>query len=359
MAAVPPRRIIFHVDMDQFFAAVEERERPELKGKPVIVGADPKEGKGRGVVSTCNYEARKYGVKSGMPITKAWKLCPQAVFLPVNYRLYMQVSARIMDILSKHADKFESWGIDEAFLDVSSKVKDYEEARKLALQIKMDALEKEKLTCSVGVGPNKLIAKIASEFQKPDGLTVVEEKDVKVFLSPLDIDKLLWVGKKTARKLNKLGIRTIGDMANYDPSVLVEKFGVMGTQLYLFSQGIDNSEVGLRGEVKSIGRNVTFDKDTTDWTFVFQTLDKLCEDIHKELKQNNFLFKTVTITVRYENFETHTHGKTLPFLTDRLTDFEKAAHELMQPYLKPDRKIRLVGARVSSLVSAEKQQKLV
>src|SRR3989337_687538 len=128
MAAVPPRRIIFHVDMDQFFAAGEERERPELKGKPVIVGANPKEGKGRGVVSTCNYEARKYGVKSGMPITKAWKLCPQAVFLPVNYRLCMQVSARIMDILSKHADKFESWGIDEAFLDVSSKVKSYEDA---------------------------------------------------------------------------------------------------------------------------------------------------------------------------------------------------------------------------------------
>jgi DNA polymerase IV (DinB-like DNA polymerase) len=359
MATAPPRRVIFHVDMDQFFAAVEEREHPELKGKPVIVGANPKEGKGRGVVSTCNYEARKYGVKSGMPITKAWKLCPQAVFLPVNYRLYIQVSTRIMDILSKHADKFESWGIDEAFLDVSSKVKDYEEARKLALLIKMDVLEKEKLTCSIGVGPNKLIAKIASKFQKPDGLTVVEEKDVKAFLSPLDIDKLLWVGKKTARKLNKLGIRTIGDMANYDPSVLVEKFGVMGTQLYLFSQGIDHSEVGFRGEVKSIGRNVTFDRDTTDWTFVFHTLDKLCEDIHKELKQNSFLFKTVTITVRYENFETHTHGKTLPFLTDRLSDFEKAAHELMQPYLKPDRKIRLVGARVSTLVSAEKQQKLV
>ncbi len=359
MAAAPPSRIIFHADMDQFFAAVEEREHPELKGKPVIVGADPKEGKGRGVVSTCNYEARKYGVKSGMPISKAWKLCPQAVFVPVNYRLYMQASARIMDILSKHGDKFESWGIDEAFLDVSSKVKDFEEARKLALQIKIEIFEKEKLTCSIGVGPNKLVAKIASDFQKPDGLTVVEEKDVKAFLAPLDIDKLLWVGKKTARKLNKLGIKTIGDMANYDPSVLVEKFGVMGTQLYLFSQGIDNSEVGLRGEVKSIGRNVTFEKDTTDWTFVFQTLDKLCEAIHKEVKKNNFLFKTVTVTVRYENFETHTHGKTLPFLTDRLSDLEKAAPELMQPYLRPERKIRLVGARVSSLVSAEKQQKLV
>jgi DNA polymerase IV (DinB-like DNA polymerase) len=359
MAAAPPKRIIFHVDMDQFFAAVEEREHPEIKGKPVIVGADPKEGKGRGVVSTCNYEARKYGVRSAMPISKAWKLCPHAVFLPVNYRLYMQVSARIMDILSKYTDKFESWGIDEAFLDVTSKVADYEEARKLALQIKMEILEKEKLTCSIGVGPNKLIAKIASDFQKPDGLTVVEDKDVKAFLAPLDIDRLLWVGKKTARRLRQLGINTIGDMARYDPSVLTEKFGVMGTQLYLFSQGIDNSEVGIQGAVKSIGRNVTFEKDTSDWNFVLQTLDKLCVEVQKEVKENNFLFKTVTVTARYENFETHTHGKTLPFLTDRLSDLEKAAHELMQPYLRPERKIRLIGARVSSLVSAEKQQKLV
>jgi len=357
--AAAQNRIIFHVDMDQFFAAVEERERPEIKGKPVVVGADPKEGKGRGVVSTCNYEARKYGVRSGMPITKAWRLCPQAVFLPVNYRLYLQVSAKIMDILSKHADKFESWGIDEAFLDVSSRVKDYEEARKLALKIKMEIYEKEKLTCSIGVGPSKLVAKIASDFLKPDGLTVVEEKDVKTFLAPLDIDKLLWVGKKTARKLNKLGIKTIGDLANYDPSVLVEKFGVIGTQLYLFAQGIDRSEVGLRGVVKSIGRNVTFEKDTSDWGFVFQTLDKLCEEVYKEVKQYNFLFKTVTITVRYENFETHTHSKTLPFLTNRLSDFEKTAHELMQPYLRRERKIRLIGTRVSSLVSGEKQKKLV
>jgi DNA polymerase IV (DinB-like DNA polymerase) len=352
-------RIIFHVDMDQFFAAVEEREHPEIRGKPVIVGADPKEGKGRGVVSTCNYEARKYGVKSGMPITRAWRLCPQAVFLPVNFRLYLQVSARIMDTLRQHADKFEPWGFDEAFLDVSSRVRNYEEARKLALEIKKEIYEKEGLTCSIGVGPNKLIAKIASDFQKPDGLTVVEEKDVKAFLEPLDVDKLLWVGKKTTRKLNQMGIKTISDLARYDPSVLVEKFGVIGTQLYLYAQGIDRSEVGLRGPVKSIGRNVTFEKDTSDWTLVFQTLDKLCEEIYNEVKEQNFLFKTVTITVRYENFETHTRSKTLPFLTNKLSDFEKAAHELMQPYLRPERKIRLIGARVSNLVSGEKQTTLI
>jgi len=237
-------------------------------------------------------------------------------------------------------------------------VKDFEEAKSLAVQIKKEIQEREQLTCSIGIGPNKLVAKIASDIQKPDGLAVVEEKDVKAFLEPLDIDKLLWVGRKTARKLNALGIKTIGDLARYDPSVLVEKFGVMGTQLYLYAQGIDRSEVGMRGEVKSIGRNVTFEKDTSDWDLVFKVLDKLCEEVHKEVEKYNLLFKTVTITMRYENFETHTHGKTLPFLTNRLEDFKKTAHELMQPYLRPERKIRLVGARVSSLVSAEKQTRL-
>jgi DNA polymerase IV (DinB-like DNA polymerase) len=202
------------------------------------------------------------------------------------------------------------------------------------------------------------VAKIASDFQKPDGLTMVDGKDVKAFLEPLDIDKLLWVGKKTARRLNALGIKTIGDLARYDPSVLAEKFGVMGRQLYLYAQGIDRSEVETRREVKSIGRNVTFEKDTTDWGFVLKVLDKLCEEVHKEVKEYNFLFKTVTVTVRYENFETHTHSKTLPFLTNRLEDYKKAAHELMQPYLRPERKIRLIGSRVSSLVSAEKQTRL-
>ncbi|HKZ92966.1 MAG TPA: DNA polymerase IV [Candidatus Bathyarchaeia archaeon] len=355
----PQHRIIFHVDMDQFFAAVEEKLRPELKGKPVVVGHDPKGGKGRGVVSTCNYEARKYGIKSGMPIAKAWRLCPTAVFLPVNIPLYLQVSSRIMSILSSFADKFESWGIDEAFLDVSSKVRNYEEAKQLALQIRKEIHEREDLTCSIGIGPNKLVAKIASDMQKPDGLTMDEEKDVKAFLEPLDIDKLLWVGKKTARKMNALGIRSIGDLARYDPSVLAEKFGVMGTQLYLYAHGLDSSEVGFKGEVKSIGRNITFEKDTSDWDFVLKVLDKLSEEVHKEAKENNVLFKTVTITVRYENFETHTHSKTLPFLTNRLEDFKKTAHELMQPYLRPERKIRLVGARVSSLVSAEKQTRLI
>jgi DNA polymerase IV (DinB-like DNA polymerase) len=352
-------RIIFHVDMDHFFAAVEEREHPEYKGKPVVIGADPKEGKGRGVVSTCNYEARKYGIHSGMPISRAWKLCPHAVYLPVNHKLYEKVSSRIMEILRKYADKFEQWGIDEAFLDVSSKVKNYEEARWLAQRIKREIYEKEGLTCSIGVGPNKLVAKIASDFKKPDGLTVVKETEVEKFFAPLPVNKLLWVGKKTAQKLNAMGIKTIGDLAGYDPSVLAEKFGVWGTQIYLFAHGIDRSEVQERFEIKSISRDTTFEEDTSDINLILETLDALAEDVHKQLVESKFTCKTVTVKIRYENFETHTHSKTLPFLTNQLSDIQKTAHELIEKFLRPHRKFRLVGIRLSNLVSSEKQKKLV
>ncbi|MBS7633208.1 DNA polymerase IV [Candidatus Bathyarchaeota archaeon] len=353
------KRIIFHLDMDHFFTAVEEREHPEYKGKPVVVGADPKEGRGRGVVSTCNYEARKFGVRSGMPISKAWKLCPQAVYLPVNYELYVRVSNQIMSMLRGYADKFEQWGIDEAFLDVTSKVKNYAEAEALAHKIKREIYEREKLTCSIGIGPNKLVAKIASDFRKPDGLTTVKEEEAEKFLAPLPVRKLLWVGRKTEQKLKALGIKTIGDLARYDPSVLAETFGVMGTQIYLMAHGVDRSEVTERGEIKSISRDVTFEEDTSDFDFVLKTLDKLSEEVHKDAERQRFYFKTVTVRIRYENFETHTHSKTLPFITDRLQDLKKTARELAQAYLRPERKIRLVGVRVSNLISAEKQKRLI
>jgi len=352
------RRIIFHVDMDHFFTAVEEREHPEYKGKPVIVGADPKEGKGRGVVSTCNYEARKFGVRSGMPISKAWKLCPEAVYLPVNYELYTRVSQEIMDTLRKHADKFEQWGIDEAFLDVTSRVKDYAEAEALARQIKKEIYEKEKLTCSIGIGPNKLVAKMVSDFQKPDGLTVVRGEEAEKFLAPLPVRKLLWVGRKTEQKLKAMEIKTIGDLARHDPTVLAENFGVMGTQIYLMARGIDRSEVEERGEIKSISRDMTFEEDTSNFEFVLNTLDRLSEEAHKDVMEQQLYFKTVTVRIRYENFETHTHSKTLPFITNRLQDLRKTAKELAQTYLRNDRKIRLVGVRVSNFISAEKQKTL-
>ena len=353
------KRVIFHLDMDHFYTAVEERERPEIRGKPVIVGADPKAGKGRGVVSTSNYEARKAGVHSGMPISQAWRLCSEAVYLPPNFPLYIKVSGEIMDIARKYTDKFEQWGIDEAFLDVTSKVKDYAEAEALARKIKQEIKEKQSLTCSIGVGPNKLVAKIASDFQKPDGLTIVREEEVEKFLAPLPARKLLWVGRKTEAKLKALGVNTIGDLARYDPSALTSMFGVMGLQMYLMAKGIDRSEVEERSGVKSVSHETTFEEDTADSAVILQALDAFCVEVQKETENQHLLFKTVTLKIRYENFETHTKSKTLPFLTNRLYDLQKTARELLSTYLRKDRKVRLIGVRVSSLVSGEKQKTLL
>jgi DNA polymerase IV (archaeal DinB-like DNA polymerase) len=246
------QRFIFHLDMDHFYTAVEERENPALNGKPVVVGSDPKEGKGRGVVSTSNYQARASGIRSGMPISQAWRLCPNAVYLQPNFPLYIKASNEIMTVTRRYAGKFEQWGIDEAFLDVTDKVQNWVEAEALARQLKTEIKEKEHLTASIGVGPNKLIAKVASDFQKPDGLTVVTEENAEKFLEPLAVRKLLWVGKKTEVKLKAIGINTIGDLARYDATALNSMFGVMGVQMHLMAKGIDRSEVTERVGVKSV-----------------------------------------------------------------------------------------------------------
>ncbi len=352
-------RIIFHLDMDHFYTAVEERENPELKGKPVIVGADPKQGHGRGVVSTSNYKAREAGVRSGMPISRAWRLCPEAVYLPPNFPLYIKASNAVMEIAKGFADKFEQWGIDEAFLDVSERATNFDDAEVLAKQIKCEIKEKEHLTASIGVGPNKLVAKIASDLHKPDGLTVVREDEVEKFLAPLSVRKLLWVGKKTDAKLKQLGIETIGDLARFDPSVLNEMFGVMGVQLHLAARGIDNSEVEQRTGVKSISHETTFEEDTDDPAEVFAAVNLLSDDVAKETVEQQLFFKTVTIKVRYQNFETHTYAKSLSFQTNRAQDLRKTARELLMLHLKSGRKVRLLGVRASNFVSGEKQKTLL
>jgi DNA polymerase IV (DinB-like DNA polymerase) len=353
------KRIIMHVDMDHFYTAIEERERPELKGQPVVVGADPKAGKGRGVILTCNYEARESSLRSGMPISRAWRLCPQAVYLLPDFELYIAVSNKVMEMLRKHSDKFEQWGIDERFLDITSKVKDYSNAETLAHRIKKEVYDSEQLTCSIGIGPNKLVAKMASDFQKPDGLTIVKEEQAEEFLSPLPVRKLLWVGRKTEQKLASMGIKTIGELARHDPTILAEAFGAAGTQMCLMAHGIDKTEVEERSKIQSASRENTFETDTSDPELVLRTMNNLSEDLHKDVTERRLYFRTVSVKVRYENFETHTSSRTLPFMTDRLQDLSKTAKELLQHYLKPERKIRLIGVRVSNLMSAKSQRTLV
>jgi len=343
-------RVILHVDLDAFFPSVEVREHPELKGKPVIVGADPKEGKGRGVVSSASYEARKFGIKSAMPISRAWKLCPQGAYLRPHFDLYIPASNSIMKILKSHADKFEQGGIDEAYLDISSQVKDFDEASEFARKLMEEVLDKEKLTCSIGVAPNKMLAKIGSDFKKPYGFTVIREEDAKEFLSTLKVRKIPGVGPKTERRLKDLKIETIGDLAAINPEQLTRLFGVWGSRLHEYANGIDYSEVRVEYETKSIGREVTFEKDVDDGGQILGILDELAEEIHKEVIENGFRFKTITIKIRYEHFDTYTRARSLSFPTNDLDILRNNARRLINAFLRGNKKIRLIGLRVSTLI---------
>jgi DNA polymerase IV (archaeal DinB-like DNA polymerase) len=343
-------RVILHVDLDAFFPSVEVREHPELKGKPVVVGADPKEGKGRGVVSSASYEARKYGVRSALPISRAWKLCPNCVYLRPHFDLYIKASNSIMRILKDHADRFEQGGIDEAYLDISSRVKDFDEAGEFAKRLMEEILDKEKLTCSVGVAPNKMVAKIASDYKKPYGLTVVKEEDVKGFLFPLKVRKIPGVGPKTDRRLKELKIETVGDLATVNPEVLTRLFGVWGARLHEYANGIDFGEVVEEYETKSIGREVTFEQDADDKELILSVLDELAEDVHRDVIDNAFRFKTITIKVRYQHFDTHTRAKSLLFPTNDVKILKNNAKRLIEPYLRDNKKIRLIGLRVSTFI---------
>ncbi len=353
-----PQRIVLHLDMDHFFTAVEERKNPKLKGKPVVVGADPKKGKGRGVVSTCNYEARKYGIGSGMPISRAYKLCKDAIYLPVNMKLYVSVSEKVMDIIRKYSDKHEQVSVDEMFLDLTHKVKNYDEAVVLAKKIKRELKQKEKLTCSIGIGPNKFIAKIASDMQKPDGLTVVKPEKVLSFLRLLKVRKLWGVGPKTEERLKEMKIYRVGDLRKWKVRDLVEEFGSFGYVLHDMAKGIDHSDVEEEEGIKSIRRERTYQKDTKDKKTIFGTIDKLAKEVYDDVKDYDVVFRTVTIRVRYEDFETHTASKTLKFKTDKLIDIKKTAKMLMEKFLSK-KKIRLVGVGVANLISEEEQKKLV
>lgn len=353
------KRIILHIDLDAFFASVEERENPELKGKPVIVGANPKNGQGRGVVSTCNYLSREFGVRSAMPISKAWRLCPQGVYLRPNFELYEKASAKIMEILRKYTDKFEQVGIDEAFLDVSDKVKDYEDAMELANKMKREVFNKEKLTCSVGIGSNKLIAKLASDYKKPYGLTVVKPENVRRFLYPLPVRKLIGVGPKTEIKLKELGVKTIGDLAKFNKETLIKIFGKWGAEMHQLANGIDNSDITEAHEIKSVGREVTFEKDVDDPEIIFSAINDLIDEFHEEIIGSGMQFKTVNIKIRYENFETHTRAKSFEFYSNDKVIIKNTAKQLAQSFLNIGKKVRLIGVRISGLTFADKQKTLV
>ena len=332
--------------MDAFFASVELKKRPELKGKPIIVGGDGDPTK-RGVVSAASYEARKFGVRSSMPLRTAYKKCPQAVFLPVDFEAYENESEKFMSILREYTPLIESFGLDEAFMDVTECSKS---ALDIAREIKRRIKEELGLTASVGIAPNKLLAKMASDMNKPNGFTVIREKDIEKILSPLSVRKLWGVGEKTEMRLHGLGIKTIGELAKLPVQHLESNFGKsFGRMLYEYSHGIDESPVVPFYEPSSFSREVTFQQDTRDLYLIKETLFEMAKDVVDRMKYDECKAKTVTIKIRYKDFHTITRAKSVEEPTDSFNDIWAAALEIFNKIDFP-KEVRLVGVKVSGLV---------
>jgi len=338
-------RKILHIDMDAFFSSVEQKRNPELVGKPVVVGGggDPTK---RGVVSTASYEARKFGIHSAMPLRTAYRLCPDAVFLPVAYEEYSRVSEEVKAILREFSPIIEDVGIDEAFLDISSIDKPSEE---IAKEIKKRIKDETDLTCSIGIATNKLLAKIASDMQKPDGLTIVSEGDIQGCIWPLSVRKLWGVGPKTEAYLKEMGIQTIGDLASLSLDRLTEEFGQSyGTYLYEASRGIDESPLVTDWEPRSISRETTFQRDVDNWQMIAKTLAELTKEVVASIKEEGYQGRTVTVKIRFNDFKTYTRAKTLSGHTDSEEEIRRAAFECLGR-LELKKKVRLIGVRISNL----------
>ncbi len=342
--AMTPRAIL-HVDMDAFYASVEVRDRPELGGKPVIVGADPR---GRGVVAAASYEARRYGIHSAMPISRAYRLCPHAAFLPVDMPKYARVSAEIMRILGEFTPLVEPLSLDEAFLDVTGSRGLFGPAHEIASRIKARIRGEVGLTASAGVAPNKFLAKIASDLRKPDGLVEVRPGEEAAFLRDLPISRLWGVGPAAEAVLASLGIRTIGQLARVPRGVLVGRLGAAGVHLLALAQGRDHRPVVPSDDPRSVGAEETFERDTDDVERLRATLLHQADRVARELRDLGLRGRTVTLKVRFADFRTLTRRETSPAPTvDGGEIFRRAWSAFSQ--LKPVQPIRLIGLSVSGL----------
>jgi len=338
-----------HLDMDAFYASVEQCDNPQLKGKPVIVGASA-----RGVVSAASYEARKYGIHSAMPVFHARRLCPCGIFLPVRMARYKEVSRQVMNTLKNMSPRVEQISIDEAYLDITGTQSLYGKEPDLARTIKHAVRNRTSLTCSIGIAPNKMLAKIASDYEKPDGLTIILEDAVPGFLRSLPIEKIPGIGPKTGRVFKELGVIRVSDVLRFPETFWVGRLGKWGAVLYEKAQGIDDSPVVAHNEPKSISAEDTFAEDIDDITEIKKWLQWQSETVGRRLRSQGHMGRTVTLKVRFSDFRSICRSRTLQEATNSTQLIFNTAAKLLEE-LGLSRKIRLVGVGVSNLWEGPRQ----
>ena len=350
------QRRILHCDMDCFFAAVHMRDDPALRGKPVVVGGDPS---GRGVVAAASYEARAFGIHSAMPSAQARRLCPQTIFLRTDFGRYKAESEKIFDIYRQFTPSIQTLSLDEAYLDVSEHLGNRGSATAIAEAIRQRVREERGLTVSIGVGPNKLVAKIASDQDKPDGLTVIRPRQVAGFLAPLPVRRIYGVGPASERKLNEMGITTVADLASTPLDLLLARFGHWGRTLWQYANGRDDREVRTDRERKSIGTERTFREDMRDIEAMDEVLEKMTLEVVGGLERRGLAACTITVKVRYPDFTTLTRSHSFDGPTTSARRIENCAKDLLRRTGAMERSVRLLGLTVDGLVPAGLEQSLL
>ncbi len=354
-------RIVFHIDFDYFYAQCEEVRRPELKSKPVCVCVFSDRGGDSGAIATANYTARKFGVKSGIPITFAKKRLEQrkdAVFLPVDFQYYEKITEKAMQIMKNNADVFEYIGRDEAYLDVTKRVEeDFDKASHLAQQIKNLIRTELKLSCSIGVSSNKLISKIASDYKKPDGLTIIQPDKIEQFLEQLNIRVIPGIGNKTENRFKEMNLETIDEIKKIDVFTLNKEFGRKnGTYIYNAIRGINDEPVKEREESVQYSRIITLKKDSKEYEFLLENLYELCKQIHELIKNNNKMFKSIGIHFVQSDLSNKSKSRMLRNPTNNFEELEKNVEQLLKDALEDQSMtVRRIGVRVSDLTEIRGQ----
>ena len=346
-------RAILHLDLDAFYASIEQRDHPEYRGKPVIVGGSPDR---RGVVATASYEARTFGVHSAMPSRTAYRLCPQAIFLPARFEVYRAVSHQIMAIFRQQTTLVEPLSLDEAYLDVTDRAHHLDEAARIAMEIKRQIWDQTNLTASAGISYCKFLAKIASDAHKPDGLTVISQEEAPAFLEALPIDKFFGVGKVTAAKLRELGIQTGADLKHMGEERLRDLFGKHGGQLYRYACGVDDRPVEPVRERKSVGKEVTLERDIRDRNEMERILETLALQVERRLAELGIAGRTLTLKVRWSTFELVTRATSRPQGFQTAQEMLPVLRTLLSGLIDGTRAVRLLGVIVSGLLTPEEMR---